>query len=261
MNKLEPFKEDIYKLLQNPTRENFINIIFKGSGELDNLDYKESWVKEQKIAEIMIGMANIGGGAIIFGVKENSDHTFESIGLQSLEDQEKIHSKIYNFLPNEVKFEVFNYDFTDESYDKITGKLFQILIIESSDRDLPYVWQKNTDLAEEGCIFYRRGTKTVKANMQEIEEMVNKRIQVTYSEQSSLELEDHLKQLSVLYKHIRLYNNSSIFNGFLKNMHGSGTSILLGEKNPLYPNESYEEFIVNMITKKKKKIERILDLN
>lgn len=90
----------------------------------------------------MIGMANIGGGAIIFGVKENSDHTFESIGLQSLEDQEKIHSKIYNFLPNEVKFEVFNYDFTDESYDKITGKLFQILIIESSDRDLPYVWQK-----------------------------------------------------------------------------------------------------------------------
>ena len=30
MNKSEPFKEDIYKLLQNPTRENFISIIFKG---------------------------------------------------------------------------------------------------------------------------------------------------------------------------------------------------------------------------------------
>ncbi|MFG6378300.1 MAG: ATP-binding protein [Lachnospiraceae bacterium] len=261
MDRTEPFKEDIYKLLQNPTRENFIKLIFKGSGELDNLDYKENWVKEQKIAEIVIGMANIGGGAIIFGVKENSNHTFESIGLEELEDQEKIHSKIYNFLPNEVKFNVYNYDFTDESYDKITGKLFQILIVDSYDKDIPYVWKKNTDVAEEGCIFYRRGTKTVKANMQEIREMIDRRIEATYSEQSSLELEDHLKQLHVLYNHIHFRDNSSIFNAFFKNIPLMGNSVLVGEKNPLYPNESYEEFVANMISKKKKKIEKILDLS
>ena len=30
-------------------------------------------------------------------------------------------------------------------------------------------------------------------------------------------------------------------------MHGAGASVLLGEKNPLYPDESYEEFIASMI--------------
>lgn len=32
------------------------------------------------------------------------------------------------------------------------------------------------------------------------------------------------------------------------------------EKNPLYPEESYEQFIAALIDKKKKKIERVLDL-
>ena len=32
------------------------------------------------------------------------------------------------------------------------------------------------------------------------------------------------------------------------------------EPNPLYPDESYEQFISRMIVEKKKKIERVLDL-
>ena len=32
------------------------------------------------------------------------------------------------------------------------------------------------------------------------------------------------------------------------------------KKNPLYPEESYEQFIAALIDKKKKKIERVLDL-
>lgn len=40
--------------------------------------------------------------------------------------------------------------------------------------------------------------------------------------------------------------------------------MLKGEKveepNPLYPDESYEEFVSRMIVEKKKKIERVLDL-
>ena len=39
---------------------------------------------------------------------------------------------------------------------------------------------------------------------------------------------------------------------------------MVGEKvetpNPLYPDESYEQFIARMIVDKKKKIERVLDL-
>ena len=40
--------------------------------------------------------------------------------------------------------------------------------------------------------------------------------------------------------------------------------VIKGEKviepNPLYPDESYEQFLSRMITDKKKKIERVLDL-
>ena len=32
------------------------------------------------------------------------------------------------------------------------------------------------------------------------------------------------------------------------------------EPNPLYPDESYEEFVSRMLIEKKKKIERVLDL-
>lgn len=261
MDKLEPFKEDVYRLLQNPTRENFIKILFKGSGELDNLDYKENWVKEQKISEIIIGMANAGGGAIIIGVKENEDGTFDSNGLGKIEDTEKIHSKLYNFLPENVKFEVLNYDFTDESYDKIKGKLFQMVIVNSDDKELPYVWKKNTDVAEEGCIFYRRGTKTVKANTQEIREMINKRLEAEEINNSNLKLEEHLKQLQTLYDYIEpITISSSYFNKLFRSSALVGIAKLTENKNQYYPKENYDEFVSRMIEKKKKKIEKVLDL-
>lgn len=33
------------------------------------------------------------------------------------------------------------------------------------------------------------------------------------------------------------------------------------EPNPLYPDESYEQFVARMLVEKKKKIERVLDLH
>ena len=74
-------KEMVYDVLQNPTRENFIDILDNGLGEQDNLDFKVQWIEAQKLAEILLGIANSGGGAIILGVKENEDGTLESIGL------------------------------------------------------------------------------------------------------------------------------------------------------------------------------------
>ena len=63
-------KELVYNILQEPTREKFIDILYNGFGEQDNLDFKEQWIDRQKIAEIILGIANSGGGALIFGVKK-----------------------------------------------------------------------------------------------------------------------------------------------------------------------------------------------
>ncbi|WP_308698349.1 RNA-binding domain-containing protein [uncultured Thomasclavelia sp.] len=258
MNDFKWSKENVYKALQSPSREDLIESIFNGVGEQDDLDFKENWAKEQKIAEIILGMANIGGGSIIVGVKENDEGTLEANGLSELIDKEKLHSKICKFLPDNVMFDIFDYNFKDESYDKIKGKLFQILVVYSEDKELPYIWRKNTDSAEEGCIFCRKGTKTVKANMQEINDMIDRKIEAVYTEKSSLELEEHLKQLNTLYKN--LSSKTYLFSSFDKLFNNYGSVTISGIKNSIYPEESYEEFVVKMIDKKKEKIEKILDL-
>ena len=197
----------------------------------------------------------------LLGVKENEDGTLESIGLSKIEDKEKIHSKMAKFLPETIKFEIADFDFSNESYSKLKGRLFQLILIYSEDINLPYIWEKDSNSAEAGSIFFRRGTKTVKANSYEINEMLDKRLEATYVEQSSLHLEEHLKQLNTLYKNMssQMYSSSVISNLF-KNISAFGTLAGTPQNNPYFPKESYDEFIAKMIEKKKMKIEKVLEL-
>ena len=83
-----------------------------------------------------------------------------------------------------------------------------------------------------------------------------------------LKLQEHLNQLETLYKNIEptivTYERSSGIGESLGILANAVMKIAKGdkkeEKNPLYPNESYDEFISRMIDKKKQKIERVLDL-
>ena len=254
-------KETIYSILQEPTREKFVEYLLNGGGEQDNVDFKEKMIDHQKLSEVILGIANNGGGVIIFGIKENDDGTIEAVGLEQLKDKEKVTSKLQKYLPEALHINVIDYDFTNENYSKLNGKLFQMICIECNDLDLPYVWKKDTDGVEAGCIFYRRGTKTIKANMQEIKEMIDKRIEAAYIEESNLQLEEHLKQLKTLYNYISPNKFVSPFDKIWGNIYGtSGVTSIAGISNPNYPKESYEDFITKMIEKKKKKIEKVLDL-
>ena len=218
------------------------------------MDFKEQWIDRQKIAEIILGIANSGGGALIFGVKENDDGTLSAVGLNQLEDKEKENSKIQKFLTDILDFQIYDFDFNGENYSKVNGKLFQILCISSKEIELPYVWKKDSNGAEVGCIFYRRGTKTIKANMQEIQNMIDKRIEATYMEESNLQLEEHLKQLKTLYNNLVPYKYSlnGIFQG-INSLASIGGARIAGVKNPGYPGESYEDFVNRMIEQKRKK--------
>ena len=82
-----------------------------------------------------------------------------------------------------------------------------------------------------------------------------------------LKLEEHLEQLKILYQKIEknhVYYKNSIFDGMSLSLMSLANVVIKGEKviepNPLYPDESYEQFLSRMITDKKKKIERVLDL-
>lgn len=81
-----------------------------------------------------------------------------------------------------------------------------------------------------------------------------------------LQLEEHLKQLRILYGMIEKdhisYKNPA-FDEIISNL-STIVNSTFGEKvvnpNPLYPDENYEQFISRMLIEKKKKIERVLDL-
>lgn len=251
-------KDMIYDFLKEPTRERFSNVLFKGSGEQDNLDFKETWVQYQKISEIILGMANSGGGIIVIGVKENEDGTAETVGLEKLEDQEIIHGKIEKFLPSNLKFEIGSYDFDDVHYPALAQKKFQVIFIFSNEEDLPYVWNKDSNGAEVGCIFIRSGTRTIKANSDQIQKLIEKKMKASVLKFSKLQLEEHLNQLKILYDNIHKTNRIAAFPGItaaFERIMNIGIT-----KNIYYPEEGYDEFVSKMIDKKKEKIEKILDL-
>lgn len=82
-----------------------------------------------------------------------------------------------------------------------------------------------------------------------------------------LQLEEHLEQLKILYEKIEknhVYYKNGLSEGMSSFFLSIAKMVVKGEKvvepNPLYPEESYEQFVSRMIVEKKKKIERVLDL-
>ena len=116
-------------------------------------------------------------------------------------------------------------------------------------------------------IYIRIGNSCEKANEEELHAIFSRRMQYLYPTKGEpLQLDEHLKQLRVLYEMIEknhvYYKNSPL--NKITSTFNSITNFSLGEKvvepNPLYPDESYEQFISRVLVEKKKKIERVLDL-
>ena len=116
---------------------------------------------------------------------------------------------------------------------------------------------------EKTSIFIRRGPTTELANYEELQELINKKIETDYSTRSEIEIDEHLEQLKLLYNQIEpifvSYKNSftDLQKSILKLSVGSVKDI---KPNPKYPKEDYEDFIVNIINLKKKKIKKLFDL-
>ena len=245
-------KDALYEFLQEPTREKFTSLILEGTGEQDNIDFKETWIKEEKLAEIILAIANSGGGAIVIGVKENENGTTDAVGISKMEDKANISNKISKFLPETISYNVCDFDYTSEDYSKLKDKKFQVIFINSEEKKLPYVWNKDSGENTIGVVYIRRGTKTCKANNIELQELIDKRIRASYTEGSTLSLEEHLKQLKILYdsivKNQTYFTFGEAFSKTLSNLMGTK---IASEKNPLYPKESYDEFVSKMIQQKK----------
>lgn len=267
-------KDKFYDIfLKEPTKDNFRKFLKESYGELDEIDFKEEWIEKGKLAKTMLAMANSRGGIIVIGVKEGNDGTTIPVGLSEFKDKAKIHDEISNYIPPELAYKVFDFNYDASEYEAVQNKKFQLLMVYDTPERLPFISKAETTGLKKDEIYIRRGTECEKASASEIERILDDKISAIFKETSDLSLEQHLQQLKVLYDELpkkikKLVRKGKPGQFALTLLYTFQTvNSLAGEPdeyeeidNPNYPEESYEAFISRMIKVKKIKIEKVLDL-
>lgn len=243
--------EGFAKFFENPTREGLRDLLMANFGEQNNLDFKADWSSFSKMAKHILAFANSGEGCIVLGVSQKEDGSLESVGLNHFIDKATVKNNLDLYLPNTVDYHLIDYTYDSSEYKNIIGKKFQVFFIEDAIEYIPFVSMADGDGIRKNAIYVRRGTSSEEASYEELQKIINRRIETGYSTSSELQLEEHLSQLKILYSNI---NRSKFVNC------GSLIVSALSTENPNYPNEDFECFIVRMIKAKKERIEKALDV-
>lgn len=265
-------KDIVYNLLREPTLDHFREFLQGETGEHNEIDFKREWISKGKLAKLMLALANYGGGIVVFGVQENEDKTFSCDGLPELQPKEKIGEEIKPYISPNLKYDIYDFSYTQSEYAALEGKKFQILVVDDTPEHLPFIARKEGEGIKASTIYIRRGTADEQVTEEELSKMLERRMKLIFPATGKpLKLEEHLEQLKILYNNIQPTISKAksaeavpLFEAF--RILGNGVRQFYGsieyetEKNPLYPEESYEEFVSTLISKKKKKIERVLDL-
>lgn len=261
-------KDQVYGLLQEPTLDKLRAFLHAQTGEHNAIDFKRQWIEDAALAKEMLALANSQGGFIIFGVAENEDKSICVEGLSEIKDKAIISNGIKKFISSNLKYEIYDFSYTTSEYEALKDKKLQMLVVEDTPEFIPFLSKKDSGSLKQNMIYVRRGTSCEIANEEEIQVLLNRRMNYLHPLNGEpLELDKHLEQLKILYKKIEkthIYYKNGFSDGMSSFFESIAKMIMKGEKvvepNPLYPDESYEQFISRMIVEKKKKIERVLDL-
>ena len=261
-------KDQVYKLLQEPTLDKFREFLHSQTGEHNAIDFKSQWIEDASLAKEMLAMANTQGGIIVFGVSENDDKSIRVDGLSEIKDKAVISNGIKNYISSDLRYEIYDFSYTTSEYEVLNGKHFQMLVVEDTPEYIPFLAKKESGSLKQNMIYVRRGTSCELANENELHNILNRHLNYMHPLTGEpLQLDEHLKQLKTLYEKIDkeyVYYKNGFTEGMVNFFSSIAGLVSRGEKvvepNPLYPDESYEEFISRMIVEKKKKIERVLDL-
>lgn len=245
-------KDVIYEILTNPTKESFRKLLKNNEYEADNIDFKETWIEKEKLVKLVLSMANNGGGIIIIGVTQNKDNTFSPSGIVDFKDRAELHRELKNYLPHSLHYDLFNFNFDSSEYIKLEHKKYQLIAIRDNPKNLPYICEKDGNIVKNGDVYIRRGTEIEKADSNEMVKLIRRNIS-SQPKIKNLPLEKHLEQLKILYS--QLEHETPLIRVKLGLFSERKT---IKEKE--YPSESYNQFIANLITKKKIRIAQELDI-
>lgn len=257
-------KDNMYSLLKEPNLDNLREYLHNHTGEHNSIDFKQDWINDDKLAKLMLALANTKGGIVLFGVAEKDDGTADCIGIKQLRDKTDVDKEVRKFISTDLVYDIYNFTYDTSEYKALEGKSFQMLVVEDTPQHIPFMALKESTSIKDNEIYVRRGTSCEKASQEELREIFTRRMNYMHPVKGEpLKLEEHLKQLSTLYNHIEK-EHVVYEGGILEGFRSMFSALTQGSKvvtpNPLYPDESYEEFISRMILEKKNKIERVLDL-
>ena len=261
-------KDIVYVLLQEPTLDKFREFLHSQTGEHNSIDFKSQWIEDATLAKEILAMANSHGGIIIFGVAENDDKSIQIDGLPEIKDKSVVSNGIKNYISSNLKYEIYDFSYSTSEYEALNGKHFQMLVVEDTPEYIPFLSKKESGSLKQNMIYVRRGTSCEIADENELHSLLSRRMSYLHPLNGEpLQLDEHLKQLKLLYEKIdknHVYYKNGFTAGLATILSPITELISKGERvvepNPLYPEESYEEFVSRMIVEKKKKIERVLDL-
>lgn len=269
MNKLatRTVHESFSRFFEGPTRDSLRSLLKDHLGELRNCDFKETWPESAATAKHLLGMANIGGGCLIVGVKEGEGGVLEPIGLGELRDKADIVSAVKYYLPEPLlaALEIADFSYTAAEYPTLVGKSFQVLFVQGDPESIPFVAQRAGTGIRSGAIYIRREGATDEANYEEVQRLLRGRLSASAQSAPARNLKEHLEELKVLYKevprHVQVAAPPIVSTDWVQGL-AKFASLFVGdtEPNPKYPNEDYESFVVRVLEGKKRLIERLLGL-
>lgn len=194
-------KDSFGEFFQDPSRESLHRYLQSHVGEGRDVDFKREWLPKHEVARMILGFANTGDAILIFGVSENVDGSFDAVGLEKLKDKADFSKELKDILPATLleRVELWDLSYKDSGFEKLEGKLFQVVRIEYNPERIPLLPKKGTTDLKPTAIYIRRDGETVEANHEELESVINRRIETKSSSSKELDLKNHLEQLKVLY--------------------------------------------------------------
>lgn len=218
----------------DPTNENLKEVLLQNTGETDFLDFKTKWIEMTKLAKHILAISNSGGGCIIVGVNQLDDGTPVLDGLQpeDILDKADIDNKLEHLLPKYLKYRTEDFIFSKRTHTKLQGKTFQVLIIEYDPRYVPYTSVVNQGELKYGAIYIRQGTKSIEASYDKLVEIILRKVESGGSSFEGFDLREHLQHLQTLFEELQSTDN-----------------------------ESYKQFLSELIEEKKKSIRHQLQIH
>jgi predicted HTH transcriptional regulator len=265
-----PWKENLIYFLKEPTRQSLRQLIQLEAVEDNDLEFKRELLPFDSLAKHVLAMANKNGGAIVFGVDEVEVNQFSPCGLSKSLDLTDIQKKLSIYIPKNLEINIVPHYFKDEPDIEFKNKIFLLVIVYYNPKYIPFLSLKDGEKINRDTIYIRRNRASEPINHDELQDILNNRINTEYSTTNELKLVEHLEELKELYRRIpktvtELKHNNRFRSSILAEPYDlMEPRILFGDMerktspNPEYPQESYDGFIKRIIEIKKDVIVKLV---